>query len=60
MCRQDMYEYIKYGTCDSKIDFCYTELKTPIDLNHDIVCVNAERNIEYVKQALKELDKLCE
>lgn len=55
-----IYEYIKYGTCNSNIDFEYTELKTPIDLNHDIVCVNAERNINYVKQALKELDKLCE
>ena len=35
-----IFEKAVYGTCDSKIDFLYTQLKEEIDLDHDIVCLN--------------------
>ena len=52
-----IFEYFVYGTCDSKIDFLYTQLKEDIDLNHDIVCLNiVPKNKE--KQLVQELEKL--
>lgn len=35
-----IYEELKYGTLESKIDFLYTETNKPFDLNHQIVCLN--------------------
>ena len=35
-----VFEKAIYGSCDSPIDFLYTQLKDDIDLDHDIVCVN--------------------
>ena len=55
-----VYEYFKYGTLNSDIDFIYTELKEDFDLNHQIVCVNCEKNSELVKKYKEEIRKLCE
>ena len=55
-----LYEYYKYGTLESYIDFCYTELKEDFNLNHQIVCVNCEHKKEYVEKYRKEIKKLCE
>lgn len=55
-----LYEYFKYGTLDSNIDFLYTELKDDFDLNHQIICVNCERKKEYVNKFVSEIKKLCE
>lgn len=55
-----LYEYYKYGTLDSDIDFFYTELKEDFDLNHQIVCVNCENKKEYVDKYKSEIKKLCE
>lgn len=51
-----IYEKFKYGTCDSKIDFLYTQFENGIDFNHQIVCLNViPRN--YEKLVLQELEK---
>ena len=55
-----LYEYFKYGTLDSNIDFLYTELKDDFDLNHQIICVNGERKKEYINKFVSEIKKLCE
>lgn len=55
-----LYEFYKFGTLDSDIDFCYTELKDDFDLNHQIVCVNCENKKEYVEKYKSEIRKLCE
>ena len=55
-----LYEKMKYGVCNSEIDFYYTEFKEQVEINHDIVCVNVERKKEYVDLFLKELEKICE
>lgn len=55
-----LYEYYKFGTLDSDIDFLYTELDSDFDLNHQIVCVNLEKKSEYVQKFLKEIKLLCE
>ena len=55
-----LYEYFKYGTLDSDIDFLYTELKDDFDLNHQIICVNGERKKEYINKFVSEIKKLCE
>jgi len=54
-----LYEMWKYGTLDSDLDFLYTELDEDFDLNHDIVCINAEKNNKYVKKFLVEIKELC-
>ena len=52
-----IFEKYIYGTCDSEIDFLYTQLKDNIDLNHDIVCLNIiPRSKE--KELIKELEKM--
>lgn len=55
-----LFEHYKYGTENTDIDFLYSEIvrDKPIDLNHQIVCLNIiyERH-EEVK---RELEKLCE
>ena len=55
-----LYEHWKYGTLPSKIDFLYTELNEDFDLNHQIVCVNMEKENQYVKKFKEEIKKLCE
>ena len=55
-----LYEHCKYGTLPSKIDFLYTELDKDFDLNHQIVCVNMEKENQYVKKFKEEIRKLCE
>lgn len=55
-----LYEYFKFGTLDSEIDFLYTELDKDFDLNHQIVCVNCENKKEYVDKFKKEIRLLCE
>lgn len=55
-----LYEHWKYGTLPSKVDFLYTELDKDFDLNHQIVCVNMEKENQYVKKFKEEIKKLCE
>ena len=55
-----LYEYFKFGTLDSNIDFLYTELDNDFDLKHQIVCVNCECKKEYVDKFKEEIKKLCE
>ena len=54
-----LYEYFKFGTIDSPIDFLYTELDKDFDLNHQIICVNCEHEKEYVNKFKKEIQELC-
>ena len=35
-----IFEHFVYGTCESEVDFLYTQLQEDIDLDHDIVCLN--------------------
>ena len=51
-----IYERLKYGTCDSEIDFLYTQLNEGIDLEHQIVCINIVPK-RYEKELLIELEK---
>ena len=51
-----IFEKYTLGTCDSNIDFLYTQLKDGIDLDHDIVCLNVIPN-KYKQELIKELDK---
>ena len=54
-----IYEKYKYGTLDSEIDFCYTELKKELDLDHQITCINIiPRNKQRI--VIERLNKLCE
>ena len=55
-----LYEHWKYGTLPSEIDFLYTELDKEFDLNHQIVCVNMEKDNEHVKKFKEEIRKICE
>ena len=55
-----LYEELRYGTLPSEIDFLYTEFKEQVDMNHQIICVNLERNKENVDLFISELNKLCE
>ena len=51
-----IYEYFKYGTCDSDIDFLYTQFENGIDFDHQIVCLNIiPKKLE--KDILNELEK---
>lgn len=54
-----LYERWKYDTLDSNIDFLYTELDKDFDLNHQIVCVNLEKNKAYKDKFVKEITELC-
>ena len=54
-----IYEFYKYGVLPSKIDFLYTEFKEEFELNHDIICVNEERDMENVKKFLEKLKRIC-
>ena len=55
-----LYEYFKFGTLESPIDFLYTELDKDFDLNHQICCINCENNKKYINQFTTEIEKLCE
>lgn len=50
-----IYEYLKYGTCDSDIDFFYTEKE--IDVNHQIVCFNIvnQNKLDEIEEKLGKL-----
>ena len=50
-----IYEYLKYGTLDSGIDFFYTE--KGIETNHQIVCFNivTKNRLEEIKEKLDAL-----
>ena len=52
-----LFERFVYGTCDSNIDFLYTQFENnKIDLDHQIVCLNViPRKLE--KEILEELEK---
>ena len=52
-----VFEKIVYGTCDSTIDFLYTQLKEDIDLDHDIVCINIVPKSKE-KDLIRKLDSL--
>lgn len=54
-----LYERWKYGTLDSDIDFLYTELDKDFDLNHQIVCVNLEKNKAHKDKFVREITELC-
>ena len=54
-----IFEYLNYGTCDSTIDFLYTQCKEDIDFNHDIVCLNIIPNNKK-QEIIERLEKLCE
>ena len=51
-----IFEHFVYGTCDSSIDFLYTQLQDSIDLDHDIVCLNIVPK-EKEKDLVKEIEK---
>lgn len=52
-----VYEKAMYGSCNSSIDFLYTQLRDGIDLDHDIVCVNVvPKNKE--KELIEKLESL--
>ena len=51
-----IFEHFVYGTCDSSIDFLYTQLQDNIDLDHDIVCLNIVPK-EKEKYLVKEIEK---
>ena len=53
-----IYEYLKYGVIPTQIDFCYTELKEDVNLNHQIVCINKICNNNNAKILISELNKL--
>ena len=52
-----IFEKCIYGTCDSEIDFLYTQLKDNIDLDHDIVCLNIIPHSKE-KELIQELEKM--
>ena len=54
-----LYELYKYGTYDSDIDFYYTELESECEMNHQIICVNGERNKENIDKFKKDIGLLC-
>ena len=54
-----LYEYLKYGTLDTSIDFLYTELSEDFDFNHQILCVNCEYKKEYVNKFLEGIKEIC-
>ena len=54
-----LYEHWKYGTLESKVDFLYTELDQDFDLNHQIVCINLEKDYQFAKKYKEEIRKLC-
>ena len=51
-----IYEKFMYGTCDTPIDFEYTQLENGIDLDHDIVCINIIPS-NRAKELVEELEK---
>ena len=53
-----IYERLKYGTLESPIDFLYTELDKDFDLNHQICCINCEKNRNYNEKFLLEIEKI--
>ena len=55
-----LYEHFKYGSLESTIDFYYTELDNEFDFNHQIICVNGEREQKYIDKFLKDIKVLCE
>ena len=54
-----LYEHLKYGTLPSKIDFLYTELDKDVDFNHQIICVNMEKDNTYIKKYKEFIRELC-
>lgn len=52
-----IYEKMVYGTCDSKIDFLYTQCQEDIDINHEIVCFNIipKNKVSELKEKLESL-----
>lgn len=55
-----LYEYYRYGTLESDIDFHYTELNKDFNFDHQIICVNAEKKKQYIDQFISEIKLLCE
>lgn len=53
-----LFEKFVYGTCDSNIDFLYTQFKEDIDLDHDIVCLNVIPQ-KKEKDIIERLTELC-
>lgn len=54
-----IFEKFIYGTCDSDIDFLYTQLQEEIDLDHQIVCINFVPK-KKEKELIERLEKACE
>lgn len=54
-----IFEKFIYGTCDSDIDFLYTQFQDDIDLDHDIVCLNVIPKSKE-KEIIRRLNELCE
>lgn len=54
-----LYEFMKYGTLPSPVDFLYTELDEDFDFNHQIICVNCEHKKEYIEKYKKGIEELC-
>ena len=52
-----LYEYFKYGTLNSDIDFLYTELKEDFTFDHQIICVNCEG--QYLKKFVEGIKEIC-
>ena len=57
-----LFEYFKYGTLDSDIDFLYTEMhkELDIDFDHQIVCINLIRDKDKIQSIKRKLNELCE
>ena len=53
-----LFEKFVYVTCDSNIDFLYTQFKEDIDLDHDIVCLNVIPQ-KKEKDIIERLTELC-
>lgn len=51
-----IFEKFVFGTCDSDIDFLYTQCENGVDLDHDIVCLNIIPR-KYIKEVIDRLEK---
>ena len=56
-----LYERYMFGTENTEIDFCYTELDgKEFDFKHQIICVNCEFKKEQIEKYHEGIKKLCE
>lgn len=51
-----IFEKFVFGTCESNIDFLYTQCENGVDLDHDIVCLNIIPR-KYINEVIDRLKK---